>query len=322
MVNNIKRAVIVGAAGQDGSYLSDLLVAKGYKVLCLVRDITTPSPYLNGVDVQSVELNSPPAIGRLFAVWQPHEVYYLATTHETPLDFNFYDQVLAINTRSLAIFLDQIHLQGLGTRLFYASSSNIFMGTEESPQSERTLPCPMSIYGAAKVAAMNLIRAYRQQHGVFACSGILYNHESPRRKEGYLPRKVTMGIARILEGSASDLILGKLDAIRDWGHAKDYVKAMWLMLQSPEPDDYIIGSGQAHSVLELIETAFGVAGLRWENYVKTNPPPGRPANLVPLIANPEKIHNKLNWRPEISFQDLIIEMLMHDCPAIENAKSN
>jgi GDPmannose 4,6-dehydratase len=312
---NAKRALIVGAAGQDGAYLADLLISRGYAVLGLVRDISVLSTYpINiNIEIQSVDLSSQIEVGSLLANWQPNEIYYLATSHESSLEFVFYDQIFSINTRSLAIFLDQIHKQGLAAKLFYASSSNIFMDTKESPQSELTPFSPLTVYGAAKVTAMNLIRAYRQKYGVFACSGILYNHESPRRKEHYLPRKVSKGIARILDGSATDLILGQLNTIRDWGHARDYVKAMWMMLQSPEPVDYIIGSGQARTVRELLEIAFSSAGLRWERYVKTTVDLDRPENSVPLIANTSKISYELGWRPETSFENLIVEMVMHDC---------
>ena len=239
-------------------------------------------------------------------------MYHLAAIHEVPFSDDQFQIVFTTNVHSTYFLLSALYEYIPSARLFYASSCSVFGAYRESPQNELTPFAPRSLYGVSKVTATHLVRAFREKFGFFGSVGILYNHESPRRDPFFITKKVTVGAARIKLGLETELVLGNLDAQRDWGFVGDFVRAMWLMLQHDKPDDYIIGTGETHSVRDLLTVAFGALGLVWETYVRIDPALLRPADPIALVANPKKARDVLGWKPTLSFQELITLMAQHD----------
>jgi GDPmannose 4,6-dehydratase len=250
-------------------------------------------------------------LNRLMKMVRPDEVYNLGAQSHVHVSFDQPEYTGEVDGLGTARLLEAVRISGHPTRFYQASTSEMF-GLTPPPQNESTPFHPRSPYAVAKLYAHWITLNYREAHGIFACSGILFNHESPRRGENFVTRKVTRGVAAILAGKATDLTLGTLDTARDWGHARDYVEAMWLMLQLPEPDDFVIGTGEAHTVQELVETAFGMVGLEWKRFVRSDPAYVRPADVPRLLADPAKAKAKLGWEPRVRFPELIREMLEHD----------
>jgi GDPmannose 4,6-dehydratase len=323
--NSEKRiALISGVTGQDGSYLSDLLLSKGYEVHGIVRRTSNllrsriehlrnnPAIYNKTFFLHYSDLLDPTTLRRIFQKVKPNEVYHLAGQSHVGLSFEIpestCEEVAMSTLRLLEICRDQPH----SLKIYHASTSEIFGAVTESPQTEQTPYRPTSPYGCAKAFATQIAQVYRQAHGIFVCNGILYNHESPRRGENFVTRKISRRVAEIKLGLADQLQLGSVDARRDWGHAADYVRAMWMMLDHATPDDYVVATGKSHSVLDFVQAAFGVVGLPWEKYLVTDPSLQRPADPTQLVGNPEKITRVLGWRPEHLFEDLVREMVEAD----------
>jgi GDPmannose 4,6-dehydratase len=315
-------ALITGVTGQDGSYLAEFLLEQGYKVVGLVRRTST----VNFERIRHIQKRLTLASGdlldqaSLITVLQEHhpqEVYNLAAQSFVPTSWNqpvFTGEVTALGVTRL---LDAIRQVDPEIRFYQASSSEMFGKVREVPQNENTPFYPRSPYGVAKVYAHWITVNYRESYDLFACSGILFNHESPRRGLEFVTRKVTHGAALIKLGMARDLRLGNLDAKRDWGFAGDYVRAMWLMLQQEQPDDYVVGTGQTHSVRELCEAAFGHLGLDYQDFVKADPRYIRPADVDLLVSDPAKAHRVLGWQPSISFQHLVAMMVESDLKRLQ-----
>lgn len=318
-----RKALITGITGQDGSYLAELLLSKGYEVHGLVRRAST----FNTERIQHLyqdpheedarlllhygDIADSSNLSRLIYKIQPDEIYHLAAQSHVRTSFDmpeYTGDVTAIGTVRL---LDAMRETNSKARFYQASSSEMF-GSSPPPQSELTPFYPRSPYAVSKLFGYWTAVNYRESYGTYACNGILFNHESPRRGETFVTRKVTRGIARILAGKEDCIYLGNLDALRDWGYAPEYVEAMWLMLQQDEPDDYVIATGESHSVREFVETAFDIAGLYWQDYVRFDPRYLRPAEVHHLLGDPSKAIEKLGWRPRTSFRELISLMLRED----------
>jgi GDPmannose 4,6-dehydratase len=316
-VSETKRALITGITGQDGSYLAELLLDMGYAVFGVVRRASSENSerieHIRGrLELRQADLLDQLSIIRVVEESRPHEVYNLAAQSFVPTSWT--QPVLTGEFTALGVtrMLEALRLVAPGTRFYQASSSEMFGKVREVPQNERTAFHPRSPYGVAKVYGHGITVNYRESYGLFACSGILFNHESPRRGLEFVTRKVADGVARIKLGLASELRLGNLDARRDWGYAGDYVRAMWLMLQQDEPDDYVVASGETHSVQELVEIAFAVAGLNWEEYVVVDPELKRPAEVDLLLGDAAKARATLGWRPSVRFPELIRMMVEAD----------
>jgi GDPmannose 4,6-dehydratase len=322
-----KRALITGITGQDGSYLAELLLEKGYEVFGLVRrsSVDTNERIAHLLDrinfVQADLLDQSSLITALYQS-QPNEVYNLAAQSFVPTSWT--QPVLTGEFTALGVtrMLEAIRTVDTAIRFYQASSSEMFGNTPESPQHELTPFHPRSPYGVAKVYGHYITVNYRESYGLFACSGILFNHESPRRGVEFVTRKVTRGVARIKLGRSSELRLGNLDAKRDWGFARDYVEAMWLMLQQAQPEDFVAGTGVAHSVGDLVRVAFGSAGLEWERYVKLDANLERPAEVDHLLADASKARRRLGWSPKTSFSELIQMMVEQDIHRLKNGLSD
>src|SRR5215216_2942852 len=297
-----KRAVITGITGQDGSYLAELLLGQGYEVTGVVRRSSAPNLWriehlLDRIALRPADLLDQLSLVRIIQDVQPHEFYNLAAMSFVPASW---DQPLLtgeFNSMGVTRMLEAIRQIDPGIRIYQASSSEMYGRVREVPQTELTPFYPRSPYGVSKVFGHYITVNYRESYGMFAVSGILFNHESPRRGLEFVTRKVTDGVARIKLGLADHVSLGNLDAHRDWGFAGDYVRAMWLMLQQDKPDDYVIATGISHSVRELIEIAFGRVGLDWQQYVKVDPALLRPAEVDHLLGNPSKARADLGWTP-------------------------
>jgi GDPmannose 4,6-dehydratase len=315
-----KIALLTGITGQDGSYLAELLLEKGYQVHGVVR--RTSNLLRSRIDhlrrqnegsdrliLHYGDLADGTTLRRIFARVSPTEVYHLAGQSHVGLSFEIpestSDEIAMATLRLLEIARDQPR----PVRFYHAASSEIFGQASESPQTEETAHCPVSPYGCAKSFATQMARIYRQSYGLFVCNGILYNHESPRRGENFVTRKIARGAARIARGLDRELVLGNLEGRRDWGHAKDYVEAMWRMLQHDTPDDYVVATGRAHSVREFVEAAFAVVGLPWEKHVRHSPAFDRPADPVLLVGSAAKIQERLGWKPRTAFSELVSEMV-------------
>jgi GDPmannose 4,6-dehydratase len=319
-----KRAIITGITGQDGSYLADLLVEKGYRVVGVVRRSSAPNTeriaHLVGrVELRPADLLDQLSLIRLVDDVRPHEFYNLAAMSFVPASW---DQPLLtgeFNSMGVTRVLEAIRHVDPAIRLYQASSSEMFGKVREVPQTELTPFHPRSPYGVSKVFGHYITVNYRESYGLFACSGILFNHESPRRGLEFVTRKVTDGVARIKLGLDDSLALGNLDACRDWGFAGDYVRAMWLMLQQEQPDDYVVASGIAHSVRDLVEVAFGHVGLDWQRHVRTDPKLLRPAEVDHLIGDPTKARTKLGWEPTVGFESLVAMMVDADLARVAAA---
>jgi GDPmannose 4,6-dehydratase len=322
-----KRALITGITGQDGSYLAELLLEKGYEVFGLVRrsSVDTSDRIVHLLDritfVQADLLDQSSLIAALRQA-QPHEVYNLAAQSFVPTSWT--QPVLTAEFTALGVtrMLEAIRTVDPTVRFYQASSSEMFGNPPETPQHELTHFRPRSPYGVAKVYGHYITVNYRESYGLFACSGILFNHESPRRGVEFVTRKVTRGVARIKLGLNSELRLGNLEAKRDWGFAREYVEAMWLMLQQTEPEDYVAGTGVAHSVGDLVRIAFESADLEWERFVRVDSNFTRPAEVDHLLADASKARRKLGWSPKVSFTELIQMMVDQDIHRLKNGLSD
>lgn len=321
----MKKAIITGITGQDGSYLADWLLEKGYEVHGVVRRSSTENferiAHLAGkVQLHQADLLDQLSVIDVVKEVRPEEVYNLAAMSFVPTSWK--QPVLTGEFTAMGVtrVLEAIRLlDPKGIRFYQASSSEMFGKVQEVPQRETTPFYPRSPYGVAKVYGHWITVNYRESYGMYCTSGILFNHESPRRGKEFVTRKVTDGVARIKMGLQKDLRLGNLDAKRDWGFARDYVKAMWLMLQQPEPDDYVVATGETHSVGELVEAAFGRVDLDWKKYVVQDPSLIRPAEVDLLVGDPSKAKRKLGWVPEVGFKELVHLMVDAD---LERLKKN
>ncbi|HEX8491002.1 MAG TPA: GDP-mannose 4,6-dehydratase [Chthoniobacterales bacterium] len=333
MADNKKTALITGITGQDGSYLAELLLEKGYAVHGVVRRTSNllrsriehlrrdENIYGKTLFLHYGDLSDGTTLRRIFSQVRPAEIYHLAGQSHVGLSFEIpestCEEVGMATLRLLEIARDQPE----PVKFYHASSSEIFGNATESPQTESTPFRPASPYGCAKAFATELARVYRGSYGLFVCNGILYNHESPRRGENFVTRKIARAVARIARGLDHELMLGSLDSRRDWGRAQDYVVAMWLMLQRDRPDDYVVATGQTHSVRDFVEAAFAVVDLPWEKYVKHNPAFDRPTDPARLVGSPAKIKLDLGWEPQGSFGDLVREMVQAELTAIDAGQS-
>jgi GDPmannose 4,6-dehydratase len=310
-------ALITGVTGQDGSYLAELLLAKGYEVVGVVRRTSHDSyerigHLLDRVRIVAADLLDQHSLTSVIRDVRPEEIYNLAAQSFVPTSWS--QPVLTGEFTALGVtrLLEAVRLAHPAARFYQASSSEMFGRVTESPQRETTPFYPRSPYGVAKVYGHWITVNYRESYGLYAVSGMLFNHESPRRGLEFVTRRVTHGVARIKLGLAAELALGNLDARRDWGFAGDYVDAMWRMLQRPEPDDYVIGTGVMHSVRDVVRVAFEHAGLQWEDHVRMDPTLMRPAEVDHLMADPSKARRVLAWEPRVSFEALIRMMVDAD----------
>jgi GDPmannose 4,6-dehydratase len=318
------KALITGVTGQDGSYLAEFLLEKGYEVVGMVRRTSHDSyerieHLLDRIEVVAADLLDQHSLTVVLQETRPDEVYNLAAQSFVPTSWN--QPVLTGEFTALGVtrILEAIRLANPKARFYQASSSEMFGKVSETPQRETTSFHPRSPYGVAKVYGHWITVNYRESYGLFAVSGILFNHESPRRGIEFVTRKVTDGVARIKLGRATDLRLGNLDARRDWGFAGDYVEAMWLMLQQSEARDYVVGTGETHSVRELVELAFGRVGLDYRQYVVSDPRFHRPAEVDVLLADPTKARKELGWKPKVSFPELVAMMVDADLARLSAA---
>jgi GDPmannose 4,6-dehydratase len=306
----VKRALITGIGGQDGSILAELLLEQGYHVAGLVRPGADNYPNLDAVqdrvELVEADLLDQGSLTTALAATAPAEVYNLAAPSFVPMSWERPVETAGFAAVGATSMLEAIRAVDPSIRFYQASSSEIFGEPLDSPQTESTPLNPVTPYGVAKAYAHFIVHSYRRQYGLFACSGILYNHESPRRPLQFLPRKVAHGAAAISLGLEEDLVLGDLDARRDWGYAGDYVRAMWLMLQQAEPGDYVVASGEDHSVRELVECAFAGVGLDWQDHVRVDTAFQRgAAELHRLVGDPTHAQERLGWRREIGFEQLV-----------------
>ncbi len=324
-------AVITGITGQDGSYLTELLLGKGYTVHGFVRRQSStvrqrldhlhddPSIYNHRLFLHYADLHDMTTIRRLLAKIEPDEMYHLAGQSHVGASFDIPEstcELTAICTlRLLEVLRDLPHRP----RLLHMSSSEIFGRPAAAPQDEQTPLNPVSPYGVAKAFATQMVRVYRESHGFFACNAICYNHESPRRGESFVTRKITRGAARIKLGLEEKLHLGNLDAQRDWGFAGDYVQAMWRMLQQAEPDDYVVATGQSHSVRDFLQLAFQAVDLDWQDHVEVDSRYLRPAEVCHLVGNPSKARAQLGWEPSMKLPELARVMVEHDLRVAQEA---
>jgi GDPmannose 4,6-dehydratase len=317
----MKKALITGITGQDGSYLSELLLQKGYEVHGIVRRVAIEHPQarmwrirhlLDRIKIHSASMESYASIFDIVADVKPDECYHLAA--QSFVSYSFEDEFSTINTNlnGTHYVLSAIKRQAPQCRFYFAASSEMFGNAARSPQNEETPFHPRSAYGISKMAGFELTRNYREAYGLFALSGILFNHESPRRGGEFVTRKITSGAAKIKLGLDKEIRLGNLDAKRDWGHSRDYVNAMWMMLQQPEPDDFVIASGQSHSVREFLDAAFSYLGLDYRNYLVVDQDLYRPSEVNILQGDSSKARQKLNWLPETGFEKLVQEMVDGD----------
>jgi len=319
-----KKALITGITGQDGSYLSEFLLDKGYEVYGMVRRASLDrfdriDHIKDRIHLVQGDLTDQSSLDEAVKEIRPEEIYNLAAQSFVPTSWNqptLTGEVTGMGTTRL---LEAVRKIKPDARFYQASSSEMFGKVREVPQTELTPFHPRSPYGVAKVYGHFITVNYRESYNIFACSGILFNHESPRRGLEFVTRKITHGVARIKMGLANELRLGNLDAKRDWGFAGDYVEAMWLMLQQSEPDDYVVATGETHSVREFVEIAFGAAGLDWKKYVVLDPKFLRPAEVELLVGDPAKAKKKLGWEPKVSFRELIKMMVDADIKGLKGA---
>ena len=317
----MKKALITGITGQDGGYLSELLLEKGYEVHGIVRRVALEDPeqrmwrirhILDRLVIHSGSMESNASIFNIVEEVKPDECYHLAAQSFVSYSFEDEFSTIATNVNGTHYVLSAIYRKAPKCKFYFAGSSEMFGKVSQTPQDENTPFHPRSPYGISKVVGFHLTRNYREAHGLFAVSGIFFNHESPRRGFEFVTRKITSSAAKIKLGLEQTIKLGNLDAKRDWGHAKDYVKAMWLMLQQDEPDDYVIATGKCHSVREFLEVAFSYVGLDYRDYIVIDKSLYRPAEVYMLQGNASKAHKKLGWTSSISFEDLVKEMVDND----------
>jgi GDPmannose 4,6-dehydratase len=318
------KALITGITGQDGSYLAEFLLARGYEVIGMVRRTSTTNfdrirDFQDRITIVQGDLLDQVSLIHLLQEHRPNEVYNLAAQSFVPTSFT--QPVLTGEFTALGVtrLLDAIRIVDRSIRFYQASSSEMFGKVQEVPQRETTPFYPRSPYGAAKVYGHWITVNYRESYNLFACSGILFNHESPRRGLEFVTRKISHGVARIKLGLAHELRLGNLEARRDWGYAPDYVRAMWLMLQQDHPDDYVVATGETHSVREFCQEAFDYVGLDWEKYVAVDPKFYRPAEVDLLVGDPSKARRILHWEPTVTFQQLVRIMVDADLATLQQA---
>ncbi len=319
-----KRALIIGITGQDGSYLAEFLIQKGYEVYGLIRrsssfntgriDHLYQDPHEQNINLRLVygDLNDASSLNRIIKTVKPDEIYNLGAQSHVKVSFEIPEYTAEITAVGTTRLLEAIRDSGIKTKFYQASSSEMFGNIKEFPQSERTPFYPRSPYAAAKVYAYWMTVNYREAYDMFTCNGILFNHESPRRGETFVTRKITMALARIKLGVQEKLYLGNLDAKRDWGFAGDYVEAMWLMLQQDKPDDYVVATGETHSVKEFLDEAFRHAELDWKDYVEVDEKYFRPTEVDCLIGDSTKAQKILTWKPKINFRQLARMMVDAD----------
>jgi GDPmannose 4,6-dehydratase len=316
--------LITGVTGQDGSYLAELLLEKGYEVCGMVRRASVEKferiEHLRGrVRLVQADLLDQLSLIELVKSFRPHEIYNLAAQSFVPTSWTQPMLTAEFDAVGVTRMLEAVRLVDSTIRFYQASSSEMFGKVREVPQRETTPFHPRSPYGVAKVYGHYITVNYRESYGIFACSGILFNHESPRRGLEFVTRKVTHAVAQIKLGLAGELLLGNLDAKRDWGFAGDYVEAMWRMLQQAEPDDYVVATGENHTVRELAEIAFAHVGLDWQRFVRLDPSLLRPAEVETLIGDPTKARERLGWRPRVSFAALVRMMVDADLERLRAA---
>ena len=319
-----KRAIITGITGQDGSYLAELLLSQGYEVIGVVRRSSAPNYWriqhiLDRITLRPADLLDQLSLIRLVDEVRPHEFYNLAAMSFVPASWDQPMLTGEFNAQGVTRVLEAIRQANPETRFYQASSSEMFGKVREVPQTELTPFYPRSPYGVSKVFAHYITVNYRESYDLFAVSGMLFNHESPRRGLEFVTRKVTDGVARIKLGLADTLALGNVDAHRDWGFAGDYVRAMWLMLQRDRADDYLIATGIAHSVRDLVDIAFAHVGLDWRGYVRVDPTLQRPADVEHLIGDNSKARAELGWEPSVDFQALVRMMVDADLARVAAA---
>lgn len=320
----MKKALITGITGQDGSYLAELLLEKGYEVHGIIR---RSSSFNTGriehlyqdfhandarVFLHYGDLSDSSALSRLLEKIQPDEIYNLAAQSHVRVSFDIPEYTADVVGLGTIRILDAIKETKIKTRFYQASTSELYGKVVETPQTEKTPFYPRSPYACAKLYSYWITVNYRESYDMYACNGILFNHESPRRGETFVTKKITHAIARILKKEQDKLYLGNLEAKRDWGYAKDYVEAMWLMLQQEKAEDYVIATGETHSVREFLDEAFGLVGLDWKKYVEIDPRYYRPAEVDLLLGNPAKAKEKLGWKPKTTFKELVKIMLEYD----------
>jgi GDPmannose 4,6-dehydratase len=320
-ITQMKKALITGITGQDGSYLAELLLEKGYEVHGLVRRVAIEDPehrlgrikhLAKQVQLHPASLESYPSLFNVIRRVQPDECYHLAAQSFVSYSFEDEFSTFNININGTHFMLSSIKQVAPECRFYFAGSSEMFGKVHEVPQNEDTQFHPRSAYGITKVAGFHLTRNYREAYGMKAASGILYNHESPRRGYEFVTRKITSTVAKIKQGKATELRLGNLEAKRDWGYAKEYVEAMWLILQQDEPRDYVIATGETHSVRDFVEAAFSHVGLDYREYVKTDDIFYRPAEVDILLGDPARANSELGWKAATRFEDLVRMMVDAD----------
>jgi GDPmannose 4,6-dehydratase len=321
------RALITGITGQDGSYLAELLLGKGYEVFGLVRRSSVKrleriESFMEDLGLVEGDLTDQSSLDSVIHEVQPDEVYNMAAQSFVPASWN--QAALTGDVTGLGVIriLEAIRKHRPVAKFLQASSSEMFGKVRETPQTEKTPFYPRSPYGAAKVFGHHITVNYRESYGLFACSAMAFNHESPRRGTEFVTRKVTQQVARIKCGLAKKLVMGNLEAKRDWGFAGDYVGAMWMILQQPEPEDFVLATGKTHSIRELLEVAFGVAGLDWQEYVEVDPKFIRPAEVDFLCGDATKARERLGWQPQVNFEELIKMMVEADLQAVQKGTNN
>jgi GDPmannose 4,6-dehydratase len=323
----MKRALVTGITGQDGSYLAELLLSKGYEVHGLIRRSSTfntrridhlyRDPHEPGARLffHYGDLSSSEQLTGLITRLQPESIWHLAAQSHVAVSFEIPEATAAVTGLGTTRLLEALRASGVQARFYNAASSEMF-GDSPPPQDEQTPFRPRNPYAAAKLYGYWMTRMYREAYGLFACSGVLFNHESSRRGETFVTRKITRALAQIVAGRQERLYLGNLDARRDWGYAPEYVEAMWLMLQQDQPDDLVIGTGETHTVREFVQEAFGYAGLDWERHVAVDPRYVRPLETPHLVANAAKAKRALGWSPKVTFPELVRIMVDADLEAI------
>jgi len=319
-----KTSLITGITGQDGSYLTELLLQKGHIVHGLVRrssqtarsriDHLTSDPaiYNQTLFLHYADLDDITTIRRLLVKLVPHEIYHLAGQSHVGLSFDIPESTCEFTAMGTLRLLEIVRDLPEKPKFLHVGSSELFGQPDQSPQSESTPFRPVTPYGVAKAFATRMVQVYRDSHHLFACNAICYNHESPRRGQSFVTRKITSGVAAIVAGQTDQLALGSLVGRRDWGYAPEYVEAMWRMMQHPTPDDYVLATGKDHSIVDLLEAAFGAVGLDWQDYVRTQAKYVRPTEVERLVGDASKAEKQLGWKPQVTFQELIQIMVQHD----------
>jgi GDPmannose 4,6-dehydratase len=324
-------ALITGITGQDGSYLTEFLLDKGYEVHGLVRRTSqlarsrlehlysNPAVYGQRLFLHYADLDDPTSLRRVLSKVQPAEIYHLAGQSHVGLSFEIPESTCEMTGLGTLRLLELIRDMKPMPKFFHASSSEIFGEPKQVPQDEQTPMAPVNPYGCAKAFATQMIGVYRRSFGLFACNGILFNHESPRRGENFVTRKICRAAAAIRLGLQKELLLGDLDSQRDWGHARDYVEGMWLTLQHAQPEDFVFATGRLHSVRDAVEQAFGIVQLDWAKHVRRDPRFSRPAEPHRLVGNPSKAKQLLGWAPRVGFRELITEMTEAELAALSKS---